>query len=179
MIPSSPCATEDQCCISLYSIAAHLLAEVFDAVTECAPTAEGCPPLAAYVTLGNGDDGITDSLTVSAGSITPSPNTVPGGLGLHRALFNIRLVESGWPTARQEGQTLIFPPADEQARAAQHVYSMGEAIHRRLSFLMSKRALTPPEVRCSNATVGQMNPIPPLGGTAGWTVPVTVDLPWN
>lgn len=163
----------------MYSIAAHLLAEVYDAVMDCYPGTDCCSPLAAYVTLGNGDDGVTDSLTVSAAGIVPSPNSAPGGFGLYRATFNVRLAESGWPTARQEGQTLIFPPPEEQARAARHVFSMGEAIHRRLAHLQRTRSLTPSDVRCSNALLGQMTPILPSGGSVGWLAPVTIDLPWN
>jgi hypothetical protein len=165
--------------VSLHDIAAHLLAEVYDAVSGCYPGPDCCEPLAAYVTLGNGDDGITDSLTVSFGSIASSPNTRPGGLSLWKATFNVRLSESGWPTARVEGEAITLPTPSEQATAARHVLSMGEAIHRRLSMLQSQRGLTPPGVRCSNASVGVMTPVPPQGGVVGWLVPVVIDLPWN
>lgn len=179
MIPSSPCDTSEQCCVSLHDIAAHLLAEVYDAVSGCYPGTDCCDPLAAYVTIGGGDDGITDSLTVAFSSIVPSANTRSGGMGLWNATFVIRLVESGWPTARTEGNTIVMPTPTEQATAVRHVLSMAEAIHRRLAFLQANRALTPPGVRCSNATVGQMSPIPPLAGVVGMTCPVSVDLPWN
>jgi hypothetical protein len=179
VIPSSPCDTSEQCCVSLHDIAAHLLSEVYDAVLGCYPGPDCCEPLAAYVTTGSGDDGITDSLTVAVGQISASQNTKPGGLGLWKGAFTVRLVESGWPVGHVEGNTIVMPPPDEQARAARHVLSMGEAIHRRLAALQTQRGLTPPGVRCSNAVVGTMIALPPQGGVVGWVVQVTVDLPWN
>lgn len=178
MIPTTPCADTEPCCVSMYDIALHLLTETFDAVSACYP-GTCVEPLRAYVTLGDGDDGIVDSLTVSAGTTVASPNTIPGSFGLWRATFNVRLRESGWPTARVEGDAIMLPPPEEQAIAAKHVFSMGEAIHRRLSYLMSNRRLVPDGVRCSNATLGAMLPLNPQGGVVGWVVPVIVDLPWN
>jgi hypothetical protein len=162
----------------MHDIAYHLLTEVYDALTECYPS-DCVTPLRAYVTFGDNDDGVVDALTVSAGSITSSANSRPGGYGLYRMTYNIKLIESGWPTARIEGETIIPPPPEESAAAAKHVFAMGEAMHRRLAYLTTHKALTPPSVRCSNAAAGTMAPIPPSGGTIGWRVPVLVDLPWN
>lgn len=159
-------------------IATHLLTEMYDAITECYPTT--CSqPLAAYITFGNGDDGIVDSLTVSAGTVQATPNQRAGQFNLYRVTYTIRLLESGWPTAHVDGDVIVMPSPDAQAIASKHVFSMGEAMHRRLSSLVTQRALVPSSVRCSNATVGTMQPIPPSGGTVGWQVPVVVDLPWN
>lgn len=179
MIPSSTCAADTPCCLELHSIANHLLVETYDAVMACYPGVECCPPLSAYVTLGEGDDGIVDSLTVSIRSIASSVNTRPGQLGLWRATFAIRLSESGWPTARREGTAILMPEPEAQAVAIRHVLSMGEAIHKRLSNLQTRRGLVPDGIRCSNASLGGMTPVGPRGGVAGWLVPVTVDLPWN
>lgn len=178
MIPRTDCQAVDACCVTLYDIANHLLAEVFDAVTQCYPT-DCCETLAAYVTMGSGDDGITDALTVGVTSVQSSAHTLPGGLGLWRAEFAVILRESGWPTAYSDGDTIVLPSPTEQARASQHVFAMGESIHRRLAFLMGQRALVPRGTRCSNGTVGTMNPLYPQGGVVGWQVPVIIDLPWN
>lgn len=178
MIPSSPCEDSDPCCDSLHNIALHLLSEVYEAVLACYPTG-CCEPLAAYVTLGRGDDGLTDALTVSAGTVSPSLGTQPGSLGLWRATFTVMLRESGWPTARVEGDAIVLPSAAEQSVASRHVFSMGEAIHRRLAYLSSVRGLVPSGVRCSNASIGPMVPVAPQGGVTGWQVDVIVDLPWN
>ena len=177
VIPTTPCEPADVCCVSVYDIAAYLLSETFDAITECYP--KECDPLAAYVTMSGTDDGIKDALTVAIVSIVGSPNTRPGGFGLWRATFNVALRESGWPTARIDGETIVLPQPVEQATAAQHVYSMGEALHRRLAFLMSNHRLVPSETACTAATLGSMVPLNPQGGVAGWQIPVIVDLPWN
>lgn len=179
MIPPPECCDDVACCVNLYDIANHILAEVYDAIQECYPPEGCCDPLAAYVTLGSGDDGIPDALTVSVDSINGSANTIPGGFGLWRANFNVLLRESGWPTAYAEGDTIVRPHPSDQARAAQHVFSMGEAIHRRLAKMQSSRAMVPIGIRCSNASIGSMTPLNPQGGVAGWQVSVGVDLPWN
>lgn len=179
MIPSTPCSTSDPCCFSLHDIATHLLTHTYDALIECYPPPDCCTPLRAYVTLGNGDDGIVDAVCVMAGGIIGTANQQPGMMNLWRSTFTVRLLESGWPTARVDGDTIVLPSVEEQQAAAVHVYAMGEAMHRRLSYLASKRSLTPSNVRCSNATLGPFLPIPPQGGVAGWQVTVSVDLPWN
>jgi hypothetical protein len=178
VIPTSPCATAEPCCDALYDTATHLLTETYDALMVCYPQ-DCCSPLVAYVTMGNGNDGVVDSLTVTFGQIASSPNTRPGNFGLYRATFFVRLAESGWPVARVDGETIIAPPPAEQAQAARHVYAMGEAMHRKLTYLQGVRRLVPDGVRCSNASVGIMQPVGPSGGVAGWSVPVVVDMPWN
>ena len=177
-IPSSPCEGSAQACTSLYDIADHLLTEVFDALLATAE-ASCCGEIAAYVTVGQGDDGAQDALTVSITSITSSPNTRPGGLGLYRASFDVRLRESGWPTVEVAGEEILLPEPTRQATAAAYLLSRGEAIHRRLSALMTSRGLVPEGVRCSNASIGTLSPLYPQGGVAGWAIPVVVDLPWN
>lgn len=176
MIPAS-CDLPDPCCTSLYDIATYLLAAVFDALKACC--SEGCDDFPAYVTLGNGDDGVQDALTVQFSTVNASPNTRAGGFGLYRAAFQIILRESGWPMARVENETIVLPQPSEQAAAAAYMYARGEAIHRKLTFMQSSRTLVPTGTACTSATVGTMNPLNPLGGVAGWTVPVVVDLPWN
>jgi hypothetical protein len=177
VIPNEPCVLPDPCCTDLYSIAAHLLAAVYDALKACCT--EGCDELAAYVTLGNGDDGVKDALTVQFTTVAASPNTRAGGFGLYRATFQVILRESGWPTARVEDDSIILPQPSEQAAAAQYIYARGEAIHRKLTYMQASRTLVPTGTVCVAATVGTMNPLNPLGGVVGWSVPVTTDLPWN
>lgn len=177
MIPDAPCVLPEPCCTDLYEIAAYLLAAVFDALKACCT--EGCDDLPAYVTLGNGDDGVKDALTVQFTTVNPSPNTRPGTFGLWRASFQIILRESGWPTARVEGETIVLPQPSEQAAAARYMYARGEAMHRKLTYMQAARMLVPTGTACNSAAVGTMNPLNPLGGVAGWTVPVVVDLPWN
>lgn len=178
MIPSAPCGlTPEPCCVSLSDIANHLLSETFDALGQCGEDA--CEGILAYVTMGNGDDGVVDSLTVAFISTTASANTRAGQLGLYRATFDVRLRESGWPTAVVEGKQIALPDPAVQAVAARYMLSRGEAIHRRLASLSTSRGLVPAGVRCSNGSVGALSPLAPQGGVVGWTMQVTIDLPWN
>lgn len=178
MIPTVPCDTPEACCESLYAVANHLLTEVYDALLTCYPT-ENCEPLAAYVTLGLGNDGIPDALTVAATAIDPSPSSRPGIFGIWRANFAIILKESGWPTAHVEGNEIILPSPVLQAAASSHVYAMGEAMHRKLANLFATKSLTPSGSGCTNATFNSMFPLTPQGGIVGWQASVTTDLPWN
>jgi len=178
MIPAAPCDnTPEPCCVSLSDIANHLLSETFDALAECG--VDACEGIVAYVTMGNGDDGISDALTVAFLSTTASPNTRAGQLSLYRATFDVRLRESGWPTAVVEGKAIVLPDPAVQAAAARYMLGRGEAIHRRLAHLSTSRGLVPAGVRCSNGSVGSLSPLAPQGGVAGWTTQVTIDLPWN
>jgi len=177
-IPSAPCGLgSDQCCTSLSDIASHLLSETFDALTECHISDCGEQVL-AYVTMGLGDDGVSDSLTVSVGSVNPSAGTRPGLPGLYRAAFDVRLQESGWPTAYVDGDVVVLPDPVLQASASAYMLSRGEALHRRLAALAANRGLVPAGVRCSNGSVGALTTIRPQGGVVGWTCQVVVDLPW-
>ena len=163
--------------MSLSDIANHLLAETFNALLECDES--GCEGIVSYVTMGNGDDGISDALTVSFLSTTASPNTRSGQFGLYRAAFDVRLRESGWPTVVVEGQEVVLPDPALQASASRYMLSRGEAIHRRLAHLTTTRGLVPAGVRCSNGSVGSLVPLSPQGGVVGWSTQVTIDLPWN
>lgn len=179
-LPTDACGEGfDACCTALYDIANHLLSEVFDALIVCYPPAPCADPLRAYVTVGAGDDGQVDTVTVAINTVTPTSTSLPGNFGLFQAVFDVRLRESGWPTAYVEGDTIVLPTPEEQVAAARHLYAHGEAIHRRLSKLQTNRRLVPPSVRCTNATIGTMIASSPEGGVVGWSVPVTVDLPWN
>lgn len=166
------------CCTDLADIAAHLLSEVYDALLECR-TPECNEEVVAYVTMGNGDDGIVDSLTVAVLSASPSGANRPGTFGLHRAEFDVRLRESGWPTASVEGSVITMPDPAVQASAARYMLSRGEAMHRKLAAMTTSRGLVPAGIRCSNGTLGRLTPLNPQGGVAGWSISVTVDLPWN
>lgn len=179
-IPTGDCDEGfDVCCSTLYDIANYLLSEVYDALAGCYPPAPCVDPLRAYVTVSGGDDGQVDVLSVSIGTVAPSASTLPGKFGLFRATFEVRLKESGWPTVYADGETIMLPDPVEQAAAARHLYSHGEAIHRRLAYLHFNKMLVPSNIRCTNATLGQMSPLTPQGGVVGWVVPVVVDLPWN
>lgn len=163
----------------MFDMATHLLAEVYDALQLCYTVTEACPQLAAYVTLGLGDDGVPDALTVATTRIDTSPASRAGSFGLWRVNFAVILKESGWPIVHEEGGVIVLPSPTLQAAAAAHVYAMGEAMHRKLANLYIKKNLAPTGVACSSQTLDGMFPLPPRGGVVGWQASVTADLPWN
>ena len=91
---------------------------VFDALKACCET--GCAGLSVYVAMGPGDDGIKDALTVNPTLVTASAGTRPGAPGLYRASFDVRLRESGWPTAYVDGTVIQLPEPALQAARRQH-----------------------------------------------------------
>lgn len=169
---------DDQSCNWLARISQHLLEQTYSAISGCFNG--GCEgEVTAYITTGQGDDGVMDALTVALLAIDPSALTISKGPSLWRATFDVRLRESGWPVVRVADGVIVPPPPEEQAMAVSQLLAHGEAIHRRLSSLKASSSLTPPGMTCSQATIGSLTPIFPQGGVAGWTVLVTIDLPWG
>lgn len=169
---------DEQQCSVLWQISNHLLCKVDEALSTC--FMPGCDRgIVAFVTTGQGDDGITDKLTVNFLQADPSVNTTYTGPGLYRATWIVRLHESGWPVVRAGEHSISAPPAEEQERAVQQLLAHGEAMHKRLTHMQASKQMTPPGQRCLSSLVGQMTPVFPSGGVAGWEIQVTIDLPWG
>lgn len=173
----------EMCCTDLHAIATHLLDQVWRNLEPCYADF-GCAPLERYVTAGNGDDGIPDKLNVGINSVGTSPASIVANRTLPipavRAEFVVRLHESGWPTVRAEGSTILAPAPAEQAKAIRQSLGHAEMMYRTLLALHSTRQLIPAGVRgCGNALLGQLFPVPPRGGVIGWTATVTVDVLWG
>lgn len=171
------CDAPEACCTSLFTIADNILNAVYDALLPCYP--DGCTPLTKYVTMGNGDDAIMDSLTVTFAVAGASQGSTRNGvmvpIALVRGALDVRLRESGWPTVQVT--EVITPPAPElQQSAAMQAYGHGEKMYRTLLNLHARHALAP--VGCATS-VGQLQPLQPLGGAIGFLVRVEVDLPWG
>lgn len=172
------------CCVDLFAIATHLLTSSYDALAPCFEGIE-CAPLAAYVTMGGGDDGVVDALTVEINQTAPVAVAGAGGRTLPlpavRAAFTVRLRESGWPTVRVGENGQIFPPDPvTQNRAARQALAHGEKLYRNLLHLNATRNIIPEGVAgCGAPTLGALTPITPLGGVVGWFVPITVDVLWG
>lgn len=177
-IPPADCApADDTCCVWLYRIADHLLTETFNALLACYHDSSCKDQIAAYVTMGAADDGVNDALTVAIRDIIPSTRNGPGTIALFQANFEVRLRESGWPTiAEGPNDTILFPSSEQFAHAAAWTFARGEAMHAKLSSMMSKRQLTPSGFPCMNASIGTMVPLRPSGGVVGWTIPVAVNF---
>lgn len=185
MLPDPDCViSEEVCCTSLYDIAQHILASLYEAMLECYhPTP--CDPgtLLAYVTMGEGDDLVLDALTVSIEEIRPSVNTVAGSrtspFGNYQATLKIRLLESGWPMAYEENGEIFVPDPAVQNSISRHSYAHGERMYRKLSYMASHGECVPAGTACVNAVVNSLQPMAPSGGSVGWVTSVTLTLPWG
>lgn len=185
MLPNPDCEiSEEVCCTSLYDIAQHILAGVYEGMLECfQPTPCDDGGLLAYVTMGDGDDLVMDALTVSLTAVDPSFNTVnrneTSPFGLYRATYTVRLLEAGWPTAYEDNGEIFVPDPVMQNALARHAYGHGERMYRRLSYMASHGECVPAGVACSKVEVTSLRALNPSGGSIGWQTTVVLALPWG
>lgn len=170
------------CCTVLSDIAAHLLDATHGALLEC--YRDPCLAPTPYMTMGNGDDAVRDSLTVSFSTAEMTPGSLAAGapvrLPMVTARFSVRLHESGWPTATITGDTINPPDPAAQNRAAVQSFAHGEKMYRKLLHMQSTRQLVPATVKgCGPGAVGPLTPVPPRGGVVGWVTTVTIPVPWG
>lgn len=176
VLPAADCTTPvESCCQTSAAVGAHLLAHAFEAITQCFD--DGCCTIAAYQTLGRGDDGQVDAVTVTYLGQSPIADARARGRGpqAQRLSFDVRLRESGWPMVREEGGVIVLPDPLEQNRLAGVVQGHIEAMYRHLLRLARHRQLTPAGVRCFGGSVSPLTPLTPLAGVVGGFVTVTVD----
>lgn len=168
------------CCSIFFDIASHLLVNVFNALDECYGADSGCKPVTPYVTMGDGDDGYVDALTVEIGDVRPASVDANGRtplVAVYRADYNLRLKESGWPMATTAGHQIILPDAEKQNAIARHAYGHGERMWRKVVGMHSTRQLVPPGLDYNGAVIGALTKLPPTTGVIGWLMKVTVDVP--
>lgn len=186
MLPGPDCgANEDVCCNVLYDVAYHILVSVHDSLVACFPQ-DGCSTIpVAYVTMGGGDDGVRDALTVAIIEAVPSPKSLDPngrmvGIPLYRCAYEVRLKESGWPMVERNENSISPPDPVRQNSQARHAFSHGERIYRKLNNMLITKTMTPSTVaQYSTVQLGRLTPLRPLGGVVGWVIPVSVDLPWG
>lgn len=186
MLPFDDCGiTDDVCCTALFDTADWLLQQVYPVVSACVATSECIPPLLAYVTLGVGDDGVRDALTVAVGATAPSQVSLDGvgrqvGFSLYRTTYRVQLRESGWPMAQVLGGDIHAPDPVLQNTLARHAYAHGEQMYRKLEQMRLARTLTPTTLpRPSVALLGPLVPLQPQGGVVGFYADVQVDMQWK
>lgn len=187
-LPSQSCEIPSSvCCTTIYDISNFILNTVYDALLDCMPL--GCNgetmKLLHYVTMGQGDDGIADSLTVSfLGAVASSKSSDNTGhslpVGVSRGSFDVRLRESGWPIVRTEGGIIDAPDPKMQHAIARHAYAHGEKMYRVLRGMVQSRRLTPTALpKPSFGSIGDLRALSPQGGVVGFAATVTADFPWR
>lgn len=170
----------DPCCTTLWDIADHLLAIALNAVQAC--TSEGCDPIQGYVDHGTfAENPYADYVVVSLASIGFARSRVAERalqaprLPILVGLYQIRLVEEGWPTV-VEGDTEIYVPTPAQYHAlSMHSYAHGERMFRALANAHVRKQLSP-DGRCAYQELSSMTPIEPSGGQVGWQCTATIGV---
>jgi hypothetical protein len=182
-LPPIDCNEPEQpCCETLFGIGEHLLGVVLPGLLECIGE-PACPvdDLYAYVTHGPvSEDPLCNSLTVTLNSINPSPgSSTPQATTLIapalRAEYVIRLRESGFPTAYDDGDTIYAPDPQHIHHASRFSYAHGERMFRDILIAHSRRELAP--CSCQVVQIGTFTPLPASGGCVGWEIAIVLDVP--
>lgn len=174
------CSPVEAICNTLYDYAEHLRCQAMDALDGCFDG--GCDgKIRSYLTMGSGDDGIPDALTVAIGPFTPTAGTGTVGPSVYQAQFDVRLRESGYPMvqAAEGGRSIAYPDPQLQHAATRRVMGHAGAILGRLSMLKANGGLAPEGYRCSRGVIGSMVPLPAQGGVSGFSITVVLNLPWG
>lgn len=181
-LPEPGCVPAEACCTNLFDYADHILDQALAAYNEC--RTEECPAIVAYVTLGRGDDGIVDALTVAFTGVVPKPVQANGTVWVNEATFVLRLRETGWPVVSDEGGVITFPDPVVQNNLARHVYGRLERILRRMVWLArpgfgsvataERGRMAPDGVPYLKASVSGISPLDPQGGVIGGFMTITI-----
>ena len=170
-LPNEQCAAEDVCCTSLYDMAASILDVAYTAVANCSTFNCPTPELVGYVSMGSQiADPHADFLVVSLQSVSAAPES-GGGRGNHilpiyRASFQIKLLETGWPTPWGDDEQINIPDPVLVNDVTRHSMAHGEAMYRALANAMATNVL--PGDAQSYRRLEPLQPIEPSGGTVGW-----------
>lgn len=182
MLPTNCDVSDDVCCVDVWGIAEHLRSNVLTAVNACID--DECELLLSYVTMGQGDDGVVNSLAVAFMGTSFSPGSQQSGaklsiMPLVRARFDVRIRENGWPIVNTEGGVVNAPDPERQHALARHAFAHGEAMYRKLLAMHAAQTLIPTAHKRQKASLSDLFPLPPLGGTIGFYATVTADVAWG
>lgn len=184
-LPFGPCDIPlDVCCTSLFDVAEHVLDIVLPAVNDCLTPSEcsDTPMIAGYVSMGTQiQDPVADYVVVSLQTISTSPGSRDAvgrmQLPMYRATYQVRLLETGWPTAESSGEEIWVPSPEQVHDISRHAYAHGERMFRALADALVRKTLGPGA--CTFTAIGQLFPIEPSGGTVGWQTTVEIGIPFR
>lgn len=169
MIPNSTCSPNAvPCCTDYYEMAETIVVQVIGRISDCILSACNVPLVGAV--LFSPDIVLADSLTFVINRVRTETRTVnnrPVKLSTTIMEGQIRLIESGYPVITDEGGRLVMPGLDEFERAAKHLIAHGQVLHKTL---LGMRADGTIPNGCVFSRVGDLEPIDPESGLAGWSV---------
>lgn len=178
-IPPFDCVAGEVCCTAQYAIAESILDIAYNAVADCIGEPRcGEPALAGYVAMGaRVEDPQSDYLTVSWVTTAASTRSADAGgrmvNPIYRSTFQVKLLESGYPMPTGDDEQIVLPTPQEYAWANAHLYAHGEAMFRALANALARGTLIPDDLGRFKR-IEPLVPIEPSGGSAGWTVNLTI-----
>lgn len=188
-LPIDACAANvptQVCCSSIFDVADRLRCIAFDAVSCCLDPSCADQEFRSYVSLGPsipeplGDALVVHLLSMSPSSASRSPVGILNRVSLQEARFEIFLTENGWPTPETDelGETVYVPDSDLINRVARHTYGHAEKMYRAVlnSAQTGEMFPLPANPHIARVDVGSLQPVQPAVYTAGWTIPVTVQM---
>jgi len=186
-LPFSDCDIPfDVCCDTLFATGEEILDIVLPAVNNCVAPSACAPhtPIAGYVTMGvTVRDPVVDYVVVSLDRLETSRGSQDDAGKLQtpvwRALYQVRLVESNWPTAEEVNEQIFVPSPELTHAIARHSYAHGEAMFRALANAVTSRTAKPGIQLCTFHMVEPLVPVEPSGGTTGWETSVWVNINWR
>lgn len=186
-LPFSDCDIPyDVCCDALFSTAEEILDIVLPAVNNCVAPSPCRPhaPIAGYVSMGVlVQDPVADYVVVSLSRLETSQGSQDDAGRLQvpvwRALYQVRLLESNWPTAEELNEQIYVPSPDLTHAIARHSYAHGEAMFRALANAVTARSANMSGKPCTFHMIEPLVPVEPTGGTVGWETNVWVNINWR
>ncbi len=181
MLPALDCTpSEVVCCPTFYDIGYHILTRAFAAVQPCSAPSPCETVWHTYVTIGDGDDGVMDALSVALMGVGPSSKSQDTGrlspIMQIKADYRVRLLDSGWPMVHEDDGVIVQPDPAEQNALARHSYARGEALYRGLLNDVVNGTILPTGMACSATTIDRLLPLKPAGGTVGWYTTISLTL---
>jgi hypothetical protein len=162
------------CCEDLYTIAGEILDAAWGALVACAG-ADCCAPIYHFVAVAEPHLMVQDYLTVWMDTMQRLPNQAQQmrtlQFGSTQGTYNIKLMESGYPTLETVGTQIHEPTTDALNFAARHSLAHGEAVYRGVLEHVERYTT------CGSLkSFGDLAPIGPSGGSVGWGFSVTIEL---
>lgn len=194
LLPRVDCDIEEPpegSCTFLHDAAVAALDAALVGLDPFLPDAEepGCAPFRAYVSMNRPVAEVYDSLSIHLVrySLHPESKRLADSTGpcappisvRHIAAWRMELWENGYPVGRKT-DTSYTPPAPETLDAVNaHLYAHGMAAYSALHTAIARRGqpdgIVLPSV-IEKVAVGDMVPLGPDGGTAGWAWDVLMDV---
>ena len=162
------------CCEDLFTIASEIMEAAWGALLVCAG-ADCCAPMYRFVAVAEPHLMSQDYLAVWLGRMQRLPNRAQQmrtlQFGSTQGTFNIKLMESGYPTLETVGTEIHEPTTEAINFASRHSLAHAEAVYRGVL-----------DYAAAYMSCGQLKgfedlfPIPPAGGSVGWGFNLTVEL---